>query len=404
MNSTTGGPTTASGAARQSERSRRTLGVDIGDANNKRRRIVRTILERRDREKARMHSTICADSQEFGMGIDTGMVRRHLATAGRGRPVWNPHCRRESLRKAVGGIPSKQDVKTYHWGNKGYLYICGQYEEMGSMLQQQQEDKAYALVVAPEWPTLPRWETLVAISQTMWVFPEVETGYQLYQDADGHQLPQRNWRTVPTLVDLHGQSQTESTPIRRIISKILEWQEGPRSSDEAQKGGHTSHKIRKLTDYEEVEESIVPQAKVCRENLEAEFKNTLLSDNVAMKKDKAKIPVRGGDYVGWTQILLKNDYQVKVQKGFPMEAAREACLQELIDDLLQKGMIQPTGEGPWNNNAFPVPKKTPRKWQMVGDYQYVNTQTEEDAHPTPLIEHLIEKRGKYKMWTIIDLK
>ena len=67
-------------------------------------------------------------------------------------------------------------------------------------------------------------------------------------------------------------------------------------------------------------------------------------------------------------------------------------------------MIQPTEEGPWNSNVFLVPKKTPRKWRLVGDYRYDNTQKEEYAHPTPLIEHLIDKHGKYEMWTIMNPK
>ena len=46
---------------------------------------------------------------------------------------------------------------------------------------------------------------------------------------------------------------------------------------------------------------------------------------------------------------------------------------ELTEDLLPKGFIEVTGEGPWNSNVFPVPKKTPRKWRSVGEYRYVNT-------------------------------
>ena len=172
---------------------------------------------------------------------------------------------------------------------------------MGRIVEQLREHKAYALVVAQEWPTQPWRNTLVGISQTMWLFPESETGCRLYQDADGHHLQQRNWRTVACLVDLRGQSQTESTQIRHVISKILGWQEGERPKtdwdaikeiestvqrDENEQRDqpshntgeeiHTSHGIRQLTDYQEVKKSVALQAKVCREKLEAEFKNTVL--------------------------------------------------------------------------------------------------------------------------------
>ena len=84
--------------------------------------------------------------------------------------------------------------------------------------------------------------------------------------------------------------------------------------------------------------------------------------------------VRGGDRVGWAQLFFKKDHEAKVQKGFRMVGASEAPPQELIDDLLEKGMMEPTVEGPWNSNVFPVPKKTPGNWRLVGAHRHVNTQ------------------------------
>ena len=81
-----------------------------------------------------------------------------------------------------------------------------------------------------------------------------------------------------------GQQEMESTPILRVISKIMEWQEGERPetdwdaikeiesrveqlekehertpSPSARRGQHASHGIHKPAEYEEVEESIAPQ-------------------------------------------------------------------------------------------------------------------------------------------------
>ena len=58
-----------------------------------------------------------AKKSEWGLTPDWNDVT--WRTAGRGRPVWDPYCRSESLRKAAGGIPPTRHAKTYHWGNKG---------------------------------------------------------------------------------------------------------------------------------------------------------------------------------------------------------------------------------------------------------------------------------------------
>ena len=54
-----------------------------------------------------------------------------------------------------------------------------------------------------------------------------------------------------------------------------------------ERADHAWRGFRKLTDYEEVEESIAPQAKVQGNKLDAEFKNTVLSANVEMDKEEA---------------------------------------------------------------------------------------------------------------------
>ena len=204
------------------------------------------------------------------------------------------------------------------------------------------------------------------------------------------------------------QPETDWGAIKDIESRVEKLQEGHRGipSHSAQRCEPAQHVICKLADYEEVEESIAPQAKICRENLVAEFKCTVLLGIVAVTKSESKIPVRGGNVVGSPEILLKKNYQgkVKVQKRFRIVEARESSVQDLIDDLLDKAMMQPIGEALWNGNVFSVPKKTPGKWRLVSDYRYVNTQPEGDTHPTPLIKQLTEKQGKYKMWTIIDLR
>ena len=76
-----------------------------------------------------------------------------------------------------------------------------------------------------------------------------------------------------------------------------------------------------------------------------------------MEKDDYKILVRGGDYVGWAEIQLKQDYQRKIQKGFRMVGAKEAALQELIHDLLEK-----------RDRGTAMSFRCPRKLREYGDW------------------------------------
>ena len=41
---------------------------------------------------------------------------------------------------------------------------------------------------------------------------------------------------------------------------------------------------------------------------------------------------------------------------------------------------------------------------MVVDYRAVNDATITDAHPLPRIEDILQRQGKYKMWTVLDMK
>ena len=106
----------------------------------------------------------------------------------------------------------------------------------------------------------------------------------------------------------------------------VENEQGGQGSHDSRGKVRASHGIQELTDYEEVEERVAPQAELCREKLQAEAKNTELSGNLRMKKNEDTSPVRGGNYVRWAEIPLKKDYQAGVQQGSRLREAREAAL------------------------------------------------------------------------------
>ena len=58
----------------------------------------------------------------------------------------------------------------------------------------------------------------------------------------------------------------------------------------------------------------------------------------------------------------------------------------------------------WNSPSFPVPKKDTGKYRLVVDFRAVNEATITDAHPSPLTGDILQRQGKFKMWSILDMR
>ncbi len=49
-------------------------------------------------------------------------------------------------------------------------------------------------------------------------------------------------------------------------------------------------------------------------------------------------------------------------------------------------------------------KKRPGEFRLVVDYCALNAATVTDAHPLPRIEDILQRQGRYKMWSVLDMK
>ena len=54
--------------------------------------------------------------------------------------------------------------------------------------------------------------------------------------------------------------------------------------------------------------------------------------------------------------------------------------------------------------AFIVPKKQKGEWRLVVDYRGLNEQTEHDSYSLPLIDNILQKQQKKRIFTVLDLK
>ena len=86
----------------------------------------------------------------------------------------------------------------------------------------------------------------------------------------------------------------------------------------------------------------------------------------------------------------------------PRRAVRSSRdIQAQIEDLLAQGHIRPS-QSPYGAPILFVPKKDGR-WRMCIDYRALNKQTIKDRYPLPRIDDLLDRLGKAKYFSTIDL-
>ena len=76
-------------------------------------------------------------------------------------------------------------------------------------------------------------------------------------------------------------------------------------------------------------------------------------------------------------------------------------LKTQLQEMLDQGWIRPSSS-PYGSPVLFVPKKN-GKWRMCIDYRALNKQTIKDRYPIPRVDELLDRLGKAKWFTKIDL-
>ena len=78
-------------------------------------------------------------------------------------------------------------------------------------------------------------------------------------------------------------------------------------------------------------------------------------------------------------------------------------MKKLLAKFIERGWIEPSdSEGA--SQAFIVPKKEKGEWRLVVGYRGLNEQTEYDSYSLPLIDKILQKQQKKRIFTVLDLK
>ena len=78
-------------------------------------------------------------------------------------------------------------------------------------------------------------------------------------------------------------------------------------------------------------------------------------------------------------------------------------MKKLLAEFIEQGWIEPS-DSEWASPAFIVPKKEKGEWRLVVDYRGLNEQTEHDSYSLPLIDSILQKQQKKRIFTVLDLK
>ena len=78
-------------------------------------------------------------------------------------------------------------------------------------------------------------------------------------------------------------------------------------------------------------------------------------------------------------------------------------MKKLLAEFIERGWMEPS-DSEWASPAFIVPKKDKGEWRLVVDYRGLNEQTEHDSYSLPLINSILRKQQKKRIFTVLDLK
>ena len=132
------------------------------------------------------------------------------------------------------------------------------------------------------------------------------------------------------------------------------------------------------------------------------FGDVLQSDQNVLDID----PRRRG-VSGVAEINLVDGAVPRKDRPFRMLGEREDGLRALMKKFVDRGWISPSN-AEWASRAFVVPKPGgeggEKKWRLVIDYRYLNSQTKTDGHPIPVIEDMITEQAMNCLWSVFDLE
>ena len=106
---------------------------------------------------------------------------------------------------------------------------------------------------------------------------------------------------------------------------------------------------------------------------------------------------------GTARIKLKPNPKIYRHREYQLQGDWAEAMKKLLAEFIGQGMIEPS-DSEWASPAFIVPKKEKGEWRLVVDYRGLNEQTEHDSYSLPLIDTILRKQQKKRIFTVFDTR
>ena len=135
----------------------------------------------------------------------------------------------------------------------------------------------------------------------------------------------------------------------------------------------------------------------------AELKARLINAYPRLFSGVANKNPRGRGRFGTARIKLKPNPKIYRHREYQLQGNRAEAMKKLLAEFFERGWIEPS-DSEWASPAFIVPKKEKGEWRLVVDYRGLNEQTKHDSYSLPLIDTILQKQQKKRIFTVLDLK
>ena len=106
---------------------------------------------------------------------------------------------------------------------------------------------------------------------------------------------------------------------------------------------------------------------------------------------------------GTAMIKLKLNPKIYRHREYELQGDRAEAMKKLFAEFIERGWIE-FSDSEWASPAFIVPQKEKGEWRLVVDYRGLNEQTDHNSYSLPLIDTILQKQQKKRIFTVLDLK
>ena len=106
---------------------------------------------------------------------------------------------------------------------------------------------------------------------------------------------------------------------------------------------------------------------------------------------------------GTARIKLKPNPKIYRHREYQLQGDRAEATKKLLAEFIERGWIEPS-DSEWASPGFILPKKEKGEWRLVVDCRGLNEQTEHDSYSLPLMDTILQKQQKKRIFTVLDLK